>query len=447
MSAAPPTVYTVTQLTTRIRATLENAFPEVWVEGEVSNLRIPSSGHVYFSLNDQESQIRAVLFRRMAAALPFNVENGLTVLGKGRVSVYEPRGEYQLLLEYLEPKGIGALQIAFEQLKQQFDREGLFDPARKRPLPFFPRHVGVITSGTGAALHDIVTVVHRRCPVIRIRLFPVAVQGPGAAQQIAEAVRLANQQADLDVLIVGRGGGSWEDLWSFNEEVVVRAIAGSRIPVISAVGHEIDFTLSDFAADYRAPTPSAAAESVSPVLADLMEGIWEKNARLAQAMRGTFRFHRNQVVLALHTLPVPSQILQRQVQRVDELSFRLGSGIRAMLAAVRPRLAALAAGLGRVGPGYSWQRGSLMLPQLLRRLSKAMPWVITGKKHQLRTVASTLDTLSPLAVLSRGYSILETSPGGKIVKDAQSVQVGDRIRARLAEGKLSCLVEQTERQS
>ena len=195
------------------------------------------------------------------------------------------------------------------------------------------------------------------------------------------------------------------------------------------------FTLSDFAADYRAPTPSAAAESVSPVLADLMEGIWEKNARLAQAMRGTFRFHRNQVVLALHTLPVPSQILQRQVQRVDELSFRLGSGIRAMLAAVRPRLAALAAGLGRVGPGYSWQRGSLMLPQLLRRLSRAMPWVITGKKHQLRTVASTLDTLSPLAVLSRGYSILETSPGGKIVKDAQSVQVGDRIRARLAEGR------------
>ena len=447
MSAAPPTVYTVTQLTTRIRATMENAFPEVWVEGEVSNLRIPSSGHVYFSLNDQESQIRAVLFRRMAAALPFHVENGLTVLGKGRISVYEPRGEYQLLLEYLEPKGIGALQIAFEQLKQQFDREGLFDPARKRPLPFFPRHVGVITSGTGAALHDIVTVVHRRCPVIRIRLFPVAVQGPGAAQQIAEAVRLANQQADLDVLIVGRGGGSWEDLWSFNEEVVVRAIAGSRIPVISAVGHEIDFTLSDFAADYRAPTPSAAAESVSPVLVDLMEGIRKKNARLAQAMRSTFRFHRNQVALALRTLPVPSQILQRQVQRVDELSFRLGSGIRAMLAAVRPRLAALAAGLERVGPGYSWQRGSLMLPQLLRRLSRAMPWVITGKKHQLRTVASTLDTLSPLAVLSRGYSILETSPGGKIVKDAQSVQVGDRIRARLAEGKLSCLVEQTERQS
>ena len=447
MSAVPPTVYTVTQLTTNIRATLENTFPEVWVEGEISNLRLPSSGHVYFSLNDQESHIRAVLFRRMAAALPFNVENGLTVLAKGRVSVYEPRGDYQLILESLEPKGIGALQVAFEQLKKQFEQEGLFDPARKRPLPFFPRHVGVITSGTGAALHDIVTIIHRRCPVIRIRLFPVAVQGPGAARQIADAVRLANQHADLDVLIVGRGGGSWEDLWSFNEAVVVRAITGSRIPVISAVGHEIDFTLSDFAADYRASTPSAAAESVSPVLVDLIEDIREKNARLAQAMRGTLGFHRKQVELGLHGLPVPSQILQRQVQRVDELSFRLGSGIRAMLAAVRPRLAAFTAGLERVGPGQSWQRGSLMLPQLLGRLARAMPWVITEKKHQLRTVASTLDTLSPLAILSRGYSILETSPGGTIVKDAQSVQVGDRIRARLAEGRLSCLVERTERQS
>ena len=227
--------------------------PEVWVEGEVSNVRTPSSGHVYFSLNDRESQIRAVLFRRAAAGLRFHVENGLTVLGRGRVSVYEPRGEYQLILESLDPKGIGALQIAFEQLKRRLEREGLFDPARKRPLPFLPRHVGVITSVAGAALHDIVTVVHRRCPVISLRVFPVAVQGPEAARQIADAVRLANRQADLDVLIVGRGGGSWEDLWSFNEEVVVRAIAGSRLPVVSAVGHEIDFTLSGLCRGLSSP--------------------------------------------------------------------------------------------------------------------------------------------------------------------------------------------------
>ncbi len=446
MSVVPP-IYTVTQLTTSIRATLEPAFPEVWVEGEISNLRMSSAGHIYFSLNDQDSQIRAVLFRRMAALLPFNVENGLTVLAKGCVSVYEPRGEYQILLESLDPKGIGALQIAFEQLKKRLDQEGLFDPVRKRPLPFFPRHVGVITSSTGAALHDIVTVVHRRCPVIRLRLFPVAVQGPGAAQQITEALRLANQQDDLDVLIVGRGGGSWEDLWSFNEEVVVRAIADSRIPVISAVGHEIDVTLSDFAADYRAPTPSAAAESLSPVLVDVIGGIQEKNTRLAQALRGRLLFHRNQVELAAHVLPVPSQILQRHVQRIDELSFRLGRGIRAMLSEVRPRLTSLVTGLERVGQGQSWQRGSLMLPQMLRRLARAMPWVLTEKKHQLRNVASTLDTLSPLAILSRGYSILETSPRGEIVKDAQSVQVGDRIRARLATGRLACLIEQIDRQS
>ncbi len=447
MSDLLPTVYTVTQLTTSIRANLENAFPEVWVEGEISNLRVPSSGHVYFSLNDQESQIRAVLFRRVAASLPFNVENGLTVLVKGRVSVYEPRGEYQILLAYLEPKGIGALKIAFEQLKKRLDQEGLFDPARKRPLPFFPRHVGVVTSRTGAALHDIVTVVHRRCPVIRLCLFPVAVQGPGAAQQIADAIRLANQRDDLDVLIVGRGGGSWEDLWSFNDEVVVRAIADSHVPVISAVGHEIDVTLSDFAADYRAPTPSAAAESVSPVLVDLIEGIQEKNMRLAQALRGTLLSCRNQVGLASRSLPVPSQILQRQVQRVDELSLRLVRGMQAILSEGRPRLASLATGLERIGPGRSWQRGSLTLPQILQRLSRAMPGVITEKRHQLRTLASTLDSLSPLAILSRGYSIIETSPGGEIVKDAQSVRVGDRVRSRLAEGTLSCLVEQIDRHS
>ena len=319
MSAAPPTVYTVTQLTTSIRATLEHAFPDVWVEGEVSNLRTPSSGHVYFSLNDQDSQIRAVLFRRFAAALPFHVENGLTVLAKGRVSVYEPRGDYQLLLEYLEPKGIGALQIAFEQLKKRFDQEGLFDPARKRPLPFFPRRVGVITSGTGAALHDIVTVVHRRCPVIRLRVFPVAVQGPGAAREIADAVRLANQHTDLDVLIVGRGGGSWEDLWSFNEEVVVRAIAGSRIPVISAVGHEIDFTLSDFAADYRAPTPSAAANRFLP-----FSSIWSKAyGKRTQGLPRSCAVHSGFTGIRWSWPCTRFPSLRNpptQVQRVDELS-------------------------------------------------------------------------------------------------------------------------------
>lgn len=440
----PPPVYTVTQLTTAVRATLERAFPDVWVEGEISNLRTPASGHVYFSLKDQDAQMRAVAFRRVAASLPFQLEDGLMVLVKGHVSVYEPRGDYQILVESLEPKGIGALQIAFEQLKKKLDREGLFDPALKRPLPFFPERVGVVTSGTGAVLHDVVTVLRRRCPVIGVHLFPVAVQGPGAARQIAEAIRLANRRRDVDVLIVGRGGGSLEDLWSFNEEVVVRAIADSRIPIISAVGHAVDVTLADFAADAQAPTPSAAAESISPVLGDLIEGIQEKNVRLFHALRSTLRVHRNRVELITRTLPDPVQLIQREVQRVDGLGFRLTRGIRAVLAATRPKPIAVSTALLRVGPGPAWQRASTLLQQLVRRLHQAMPWALTERRHRLRTVTRTLHTLSPLAILSRGYSIIQTSPGDRIVTDAQSVQVGDRLRARLAEGRLICLVEKIE---
>ncbi len=447
MSVTLPIVFTVTQLTTSMRATLERAFPDVWVEGEISNLRTPASGHVYFSLNDQESQIRAVVFRRVAVALPFTLEDGLMVLVKGRVSVYDPRGDAQILIESLEPKGVGALQMAFEQLKARLKQEGVFDSARKRALPFFPRQVGVITSRTGAALHDIVTVVRRRCPLIGIRLFPVAVQGPGAAQQIADAVRLANQQADLDVLIAGRGGGSWEDLWSFNEEVVVRAIAESRLPVVSAVGHETDVTLSDLAADYRAPTPSAAAEAISPVLVDLQDGVREQRMRLAHAMRHVLVSHGKQVALLCRALPDCTHIIQRQMQRVDELRLRLGRSSRAILSEMRPTLLAVSAGLVSMGLGSSRRRARLLLPQLLHRLSQAMPWVIAHKKHQLRTAASTLHTLSPLAILSRGYGMIETSPGGEIVKDTHAVEVGDHVLVRLAEGRLSCLIEDIDRTS
>ena len=447
MSGLPPTVFTVTQLITDLRVTLEHVFPDVWVEGEISNLRMPVSGHVYFSLKDQASQIRAVAFRRVAVSLPFVLENGLMVLVKGRVSVYDPRGDAQILIESLEPKGVGALQIAFEQLKTRLRHEGLFDPARKRTLPFFPRRVGVITSRTGAALHDIVTVVQRRCPLIGLRLFPTAVQGSGAAQQIADAVRLANQQDDLDVLIVGRGGGSWEDLWSFNEEVVVRAIADSRLPVVSAVGHEVDVTLSDLAADYRAPTPSAAAEAVSPVLADLQDNVRTQHRRLTQTMRRMLVSHRRQLELVCQPLPDLAHIVQRQMQRVDELRSRLGRSLRAMLAGTRPKLLAVSAGLAGVGLGVSRQRAGLLVPQLRQRLSQTMPWVITHKRQQLRTAIRTLHTLSPLAILSRGYSIIETIPGGAIVKDAHAVEVGDRLRVHLAQGRLSCLIEDMDRTS
>src|SRR2546428_3344102 len=264
MTGGPPPrmLYTVSALTALLRVHIESAFSDVWVEGEVSNLRIPTSGHAYFTLKDASSQIRAVLFRSVGRSQRFALQDGLQLVCRGRLTVYEPRGDYQVIVEYAEPKGVGALQLAFEQLKARLAAEGLFDQARKRPLPFLPRRIGVVTSPTGAAIRDIVQVAHKRDPGVTIVLDPVAVQGESAAGEIARAIEELNEMGGFDVLIVGRGGGSLEDLWPFNEEIVARAVAASRIPVVSAVGHEIDFTIADFVADMRAPTPSAAAELV-----------------------------------------------------------------------------------------------------------------------------------------------------------------------------------------
>jgi exodeoxyribonuclease VII large subunit len=276
-------IFTISELTLLIRNQLEQGFSGIWVEGEVSNLRAPASGHVYFTLKDQTSQIRAVLFRAGAQRLRFSLREGLHVIVQGRLTVYEPRGEYQADVDYLEPKGIGALQIALEQLKEKLAREGLFDLVRKRPLPLLPRRVGLVTSLSGAAIRDMLSILQRRCPYLSILIVPVPVQGMGAALQIASAVRELGSSGKVDVMIVGRGGGSLEDLWSFNEEAVVRAIAESAVPVVSAVGHEIDYTLADLAADYRAPTPSAAAEAVAPIVEDLLRMLRELWARQNEA--------------------------------------------------------------------------------------------------------------------------------------------------------------------
>jgi len=266
---SPPTILTVSELTHRIQARLEEGFPDLWVEGEVSNLRIPSSGHVYFTLKDAQAQIRAVLFRSQAQRLRFDLGEGLQVLARGRLTLYAPRGEYQVVVDYVEPRGLGALQIRFEQLKEKLAQEGLFAESKKRPLPTLPRRIGIVTSLTGAALQDMLTVIRRRCPIVGVVVYPVPVQGDTAAPLISKGIRTLGASGLVDVLIVGRGGGTWEDLWCFNEEEVVRAVAESAVPVVSAIGHEIDFTLTDFAADHRAPTPSAAAEVVTPHLEEL----------------------------------------------------------------------------------------------------------------------------------------------------------------------------------
>jgi len=318
VGAHPRQILTVSELTLLVRDRLEQAFPDIWVEGEVSNLRTPSSGHLYFTLKDQSSQIRAVLFRAGAQRLRFALQEGLQVIVRGRLTVYEPRGEYQVVLDYLEPKGIGALQIAFEQLKEKLAREGLFDQSRKRPLPFLPRRVGLVTSESGAAIHDILTVLRRRCPI----------QGEGAAPRIAEAIRALGASGAVDVMIVGRGGGSLEDLWCFNDEVVVRAIADSAVPVVSAVGHEIDFTLADFAADYRAPTPSAAAEAVAPVLDDLVRALLDAGVRQERAIQMQLTLARHRAQDRSGALPGLMLRVQRHAQHLDDLAGRLGSSVK-----------------------------------------------------------------------------------------------------------------------
>lgn len=275
-----PKIYSVSELTRGIRTLLEGTFPEVWVSGEISNFRSHTSGHFYFSLKDDQAHLSAVMFRGANAKLPFKLEDGLEVIAHGRITVYEVRGQYQIVVDHIEPKGIGALQLAFEQLKKKLQTEGLFDPAHKRPLPFLPKKIGIVTSETGAAIRDILNILQRRFPSVDVLLVPVLVQGEGAAREIAEGIRILNEREDIDVMIVGRGGGSIEDLWAFNEEIVARAIYNSKIPVISAVGHEIDFTIADFVADVRAPTPSAAAELVVPNRMDLVVQIEKLRHRL-----------------------------------------------------------------------------------------------------------------------------------------------------------------------
>jgi exodeoxyribonuclease VII large subunit len=389
-------IITVTQLTAQIKNLLEGSFPDVWVEGEISNLNIPHSGHSYFTLKDQQSQIRAVLFRSSQRFLKFTLQHGMQVVCRGRVGVYEPRGEYQLILEYIEPKGVGALQLAFEQLKAKLEKEGLFDLERKRELPLLPRRIGLITSPTGAAIRDMLRVIKRRHPKMHIIIYPVPVQGAEAAPAIVEAVQYFNREGSVDVVITGRGGGSLEDLWAFNEESVARAIHASTIPVISAVGHETDYTISDFVADLRAPTPSAAAEMVVESEHRFSELIGSLEIALRRSMRQQIEQGRTSLRGYLRVLRDPRRMLEQYTQRVDELTNRLAPGLK----------------------------------QHLRR-----------DRATLQSLVSALDHLNPLSILSRGYSITKKLPSGMILKDVVTIAPGDLLSTRLHQGEVVSRVE------
>lgn len=383
-----------------------------------------------------------MLFRSTAVRLRFALQEGLQVIVRGRLTVYEPRGEYQVVLDTVEPKGIGALQLAFEQLKERLAAEGLFDQDRKKAIPTFPRVVGVVTSLTGAAIRDILAVLRRRWPTLHILIAPVQVQGKSAGREIAEALTALNQLGFVDVIIVGRGGGSLEDLWSFNEEIVVRAIADSHVPVVSAVGHEVDVTLVDFVADLRAPTPSAAAEAVVPVLAEVVERLLELKVRLGLVMLRHCAFERQRLDSGIRGVTDVRFRLQEAAQRTDDMVDRLREMVQQLLSAGRERVHEVQRNLFGLNPILVITQGLATVPQLSKRLERQMGVRLTQHRHRIHATLTQLNTLSPLAILGRGYSILQTVPAGQILHRANDVRIGQELEAQLASGRLSCTVTQ-----
>jgi exodeoxyribonuclease VII large subunit len=428
-------VYSVTRLNREVRAVLEGSFPAIWVQGEISNLARPASGHMYFSLKDRSSQVRCAMFKGRNRLLRFAPDNGLEVLVRGVVSLYEGRGEFQLIVEEMEPAGEGALQRAFAELKQRLFEEGLFDAARKQPLPPYPRTIGVVTSPTGAAIRDILTVLKRRYPAATVIIYPVPVQGEGAAPAIARALETADRRAEADVLILARGGGSLEDLWSFNEEIVARAMQRLRIPIVCGVGHEIDFTIADFVADIRAPTPSAAAELASPDQRELLAYLRLRENRCITHINRLLQGIRQALLQLEKGLAYPLRRLQAINQRVDDLSLHMQQGMRAVLAHQQVRLSRLAGRTQRFNPlqllRLYRERLQFFGEQLRRQLSQNFH----DRRLHLDRLVHGLHTVSPLATLDRGYGIV-TRADGSIIRDAAVVETGEIIKSRVARGTI-----------
>lgn len=435
------TILTVSRLTSLLRGVLEENFEQVWVEGEVSNLSLPSSGHCYFTLKDSGAQLRCIMFKSSMKNLKFRPCDGMALIVRGHVSVYDQRGEYQLICEYLEPSGVGALQTAFVQLKEKLSAEGLFADEHKLPLPLFPQRVGVITSPTGAAIHDILNVLKRRFASLEIQIYPVRVQGEGASLEIARAIDEMNRMGEADVLIVGRGGGSLEDLWPFNEEVVARAVYRSTIPVISAVGHETDWSICDFAADLRAPTPSAAAELVIATSGELKSRVAALSRQLTMTLENRLASLGASVGALRRALYDPRTMLGHLSQRVDDLDSRLGLALKNSVERRKEQFIRLNNALLYLNP--SQQAGATR--QMLTLLSARMEGLVQQRIDQARQLsgecAARLDVLSPLKTLARGYSIASRADNGRVVTSAESLVEGDLLVVTLNRGSAGCRVE------
>jgi exodeoxyribonuclease VII large subunit len=434
--AAARDVYSVSRLNSEVRAVLEGSFPLIWVEGEISNLSVPRSGHLYFSLKDAQAQVRCALFRGQRNLLRQQPANGDQVVVRARVGFYEPRGDFQLIVEHLEPAGAGSAQRAFEALKRRLQAEGLFDPARKRALPAFPRCIGVITSPSGAAIRDVLKVLRRRAPHIRVILYPALVQGREAPADLLAALQLAQARAECDVLLLTRGGGSAEDLAAFNDEALARAVAACNIPLVSAVGHEIDFSITDFVADRRAPTPSAAAELLSPDAAALAQQVSRAGLRLHGMLRRHLARERQQLERLIGRLQraAPAGRLRQQQQRLDGLDLRLARAMRANLARQSGRLDALGRRLRTLNPRRRLGEFDQRLRGLAERLQQA--WSVGQARRQERLAATgrQLHAVSPLATLQRGYSVLREPDSGRVIASVRQLEPGAAVEALLADG-------------
>lgn len=437
-------IYTVSRLNLEAKDLLAAHFRLIWLEGEISNLARPASGHLYFSLKDARAQVRCAMFKGRNRSLNIQLDNGMQVLVRASVSLYEPRGDYQLIVEHMEPAGEGALRAQFEALKKKLAAEGLFDEDRKKPLPTLPRRIGVITSPSGAAIRDILSVLARRFPAIPVLVYPVPVQGEGAADIIADTIRLADARRDCDVLILARGGGSLEDLWSFNEEVVARAVAACELPLVAGVGHEIDFSIADFVADQRAPTPSVAAEMVSPSQADWLSQLRAQQQRLTYLQTQRQQHYAQRLDWLSRRLQQrhPGLQLKLKQQRLQELRQRLQRASLSRLRTGLARLETLTARLYRHHPGQQLARIRAQQTTLSQRLQQAMKVRLQSLHSQLGSLARTLDTVSPLATLERGYAIASDASSGTILRSVTDTAVGSPVRARLKDGELICRVEE-----
>ncbi len=435
-------VFTVSSLNREARRLIEDSFGVIWVEGEISNLARPSSGHLYWSLKDDNAQVRCAMFRRSNSLLKFSPENGQQVLARGRVGLYEARGEFQLIVDYLEQVGEGQLRRRFEELKRKLAAEGLFDPERKKPLPLLPQRIGVITSPSGAAVRDVVTILRRRFPAVPVLVYPTAVQGEQAAAEIARTLELADRRGDCDLLILARGGGSLEDLWSFNEEVVARALDAMATPVISGVGHEVDFTIADLVADLRAPTPSGAAELAVPVQSEWLNALGIVAQRLSRAAAQQLAGVRGLLAGLAHRLnrSHPGIQLRESNQRLDDLEVRLRLSWQRLLGERRSQLAELTAALRGATPRRQLADLRERCRWSGRGLERTMAELVGHRRTRLELAARALQAVSPLATLDRGYAIVSSQDDGSVVTDSATIAPGAGIDIRLARGQLTATV-------